>query len=82
MIATLLLAAMVFASPVYAQAPNRITLVEASPAPDAVLLAPPEEIRLTFDRLLLLDRTWIALTDAAGEVVELRDPVIRARQSA
>jgi methionine-rich copper-binding protein CopC len=53
-------------SPVYAQ----VALVRSSPAPDAVLPAPPEMITLTFDHPLADQGSTIRVTDEAGERVD------------
>jgi methionine-rich copper-binding protein CopC len=54
------------ASPAYAQ----VVLVESSPASEAVLPAPPDRIRLTFDHPLTDQGSSIRVTDEAGEQVD------------
>jgi len=44
-------------------------LVSSSPAADAVLTAPPDEVMLTFAKELNPDGTGFTVTDANGEVV-------------
>jgi methionine-rich copper-binding protein CopC len=51
------------ASPAYAQ----VVLVDSSPAPEAILPAPPELITLTFDHPLADQGSSIRVTDEAGE---------------
>jgi methionine-rich copper-binding protein CopC len=61
-------------SPVYAQ----VALVESSPAPEAVLPAPPETITLTFDHPLSDQGSSIRVTDEAGEQVDDGDAQVSA----
>jgi methionine-rich copper-binding protein CopC len=48
-------------------------LIDASPAPDSVLLASPEAIVLTFDRVLIERGTTIKVTNADGEQIDNED---------
>ncbi len=64
------LAALSFASPAFAHA----HLDSASPAQDAVLTSPPEEILLIFTENLELALSAVTLRDAAGAVVEIPAP--------
>jgi methionine-rich copper-binding protein CopC len=59
----LLVLAAAWASPARAQP----VLVEASPAPGAVLTSSPEAVTLTFDRALSEDNAWIAVVGESGE---------------
>ena len=71
LIASIFLAAsfLVGTSPAYAQ----VVLVESSPAPDAVLPAPPERITLTFSDPLSDQGSSIHVTDDAGDPVDKGD---------
>lgn len=71
LIASIFLAAsfLVGTSPAYAQ----VELVDASPAPEAVLLAPPESITLTFSHPLSDQGSSIVVTDEDGEPVDKGD---------
>ncbi len=65
----ILLFALLQVTPAHAQP----QLIDASPAPDAVLLASPETILLTFDRVLIDRGTSIEVTNANGERVDNED---------
>jgi len=71
LIASIFLAAsfLVGISPAYAQ----VELVESSPAPEAVLLAPPDRITLTFSQPLSDQGSSIVVTDEAGDPVDKGD---------
>jgi methionine-rich copper-binding protein CopC len=71
LIASIFLAAsfLVGTSPAYAQ----VELVESSPAPEAVLLAPPDRITLTFSHPLSDQGSSIVVTDEAGDPVDKGD---------
>jgi methionine-rich copper-binding protein CopC len=60
--------------PAYAQ----VALVESSPPPEAVLLAPPERITLTFSHPLADQGSSIQVTDEAGEPVDDDDAEVSA----
>jgi methionine-rich copper-binding protein CopC len=70
----ILLFVLLRATPVHAQP----QLVDASPAPDSVLLASPEIVVLTFDRVLIDRGTTIEVTNADGERVDNGDGSINS----
>lgn len=68
-----LLPALLTGTPVYAQP----VLVDASPAPEAVLPAPPEQIILTFSHPLRDQGTTVQVLDEEGERVDNEDAHVR-----
>ncbi len=55
------------------QASAQPVLVDASPAPGSTLIAPPQTVILTFDRILSGQGTTIRITDERGQRVDQND---------